>query len=241
MGEEHSDDFAAEFERIVADLAETSHGSDGLDDLCGHLQRMKRTSRRAKFLEARLAREPVRWGDCCRQIWDRDEDRHANRFPFLQGDVVQSSLVRGLSGSSAHDLWMTLAPDCDNVRAPFIRVGKVIGVKADDDDRKRKFAIATTFRSPKFFPLPRLPGDPHELLGHIVDLEVPYYLDFSAHESQRDSVVSVASLTESGWHILNAVLLHATTRSKERTEAVAIRNFTPPSDEELSKQLAPLT
>ena len=123
-----------------------------------------------------------------------------------------------------HELWLVLSPDCDCIRANFVRVAPVFpvyGGSQADNDMTQRFGYCLKLATPKAFPLPLLPGDDDtaELRGYFADLEEPFYIA----EQEKGLATSYASMTMTGWHLLNGLIQDKETRAVSILEATAIR------------------
>jgi hypothetical protein len=217
-----------EFEKLIDKLAETSHGSQEFIAIKKFLQtQIAKTEGRKKFLLPKLTQNAILWDEIKAKVWNSQEDQENNRFPFLQGDIIQTSMVYALASAEStqkHDLWIVLSPDCDCVRSRYIRVASVFPVYIGENENKlstQRFNEALKFATHRFFPLPTLEGDIDEfLIGYFVDIETPYYI---ANE-YKDIATPCASLTLAGWHLLNGVLQEKDTRAANIAEATKIRS-----------------
>lgn len=184
----------------------------------------KATNNREAFLRPRILQPAIKWLDVRESAWGTDEERAANQFSFLQGDLVESRFGYGLDGITNHSIWMILSPDCDAVRGRFVRVGVAYPIfksMTNEDRWLLKYKQALAFRNSKLFSVP-WHGNHPELRGYCVDLESPHYLRFDLADT-RELVTQLASLTGDGWHILNSLLQEQTTRASV-AEGLHIRN-----------------
>ena len=213
------------FDALIKKLATSSHGSQELGALKAFLANDLKKDREA-FLLPRLAQAAVTWLDVKERIWPTPADQEKNQFPFLQGDIIATTMVLALGmaeSSQRHNLWLVLTPDCDCVRAKFVRVAAVFpvysGNKANPESSNR-FGHALKLATTRIFPLPKLAGDELvELRGYFADLETPYYIT----HADKGLATACASLTVTGWHLLNALIQDKETRAADMAEAVAIR------------------
>lgn len=212
------------FNDIVAKLAKSSHGSAALAEVKKFLgEALTSTARRASFILPKLLQQAVIWQDVKDFVWQNEDIREKNKFPFLQGDVINTRMVLRLGDAEAsqeHSNWLVLSPDCDCVRSRFIRVAPVLPVY-NDSKAKQIFGYSLKLSTLKAFPLPKLPYDADkELRGHFADFEEPFYI-------KRESVklaTPYASMTVTGWHILNAIIQEKETRAVDIEKAVTIRS-----------------
>jgi hypothetical protein len=229
----------AQFQSLVDDLAASCHGSVALAAIQSFLRNtLTKLAQREEFLLPRLMQAAIRWPEIKNHVWPESTMQEKNRFPFLQGDVIGTTTVLALGIaeiSQKHDCWLVLSPDCDCVRASYVRVAPVFAVRngtADDlekgeerlehQQRLQRFGHSLSLNTPKAFPLPCLPGDDHSALkGYFADLEIPYYLD----KDNKGLATPYASMTVVGWHLLNGLIQHKETRAVDIAEAVAIRTI----------------
>ena len=87
---------------------------------------------------------------------------------------------------------------------------------------KNQLALAVAFKSPSYFPLPPVGGDHSTVAGRFADLSMPFLMD--CRDGRGFLPDRLASLTESGWHILNAQLIHHMSRSEEKADAIKLHN-----------------
>ena len=217
------------FQTLITALANSCHGSVELGAIKTFLSNeLKKTAGRESFLLPQILQETILWDAVKDAIWSDDETRETNSFPFLQGDIVGTASVLALGIaeiSQEHDLWLVLSPDCDCVRSPFVRVAPLFPVfrgTREDFSRTQRFGHALKLTTHKAFALPLLFGDnPEELRGYFADLEVPYYIDQNA----KTLATPYASMTVTGWHLLNGLIQDKETRSINIREATAIRTI----------------
>src|SRR5712691_11505020 len=121
-----------QFQSLIDDPAESCHGSAALGAIRAFLDdRLKKTAQREEFLLPRLMQEAILWDGIKDQVWEDSTKQDANRFVFLQGDVIGTTTVLALGmaeTSQEYDLWLVLSPDCDCVRASYVRVAPVFAV-----------------------------------------------------------------------------------------------------------------
>jgi hypothetical protein len=216
-----------QFQSLIDDLAATCHGCAEFAAIRAFLgTSLTKTAQREAFLLPRLMQEAILWDGIKDSVWKESTKQEANRFAFLQGDVIGTTMVLALGmaeTSQQHELWLVLAPDCDCVRASHVRVAPVFPVFSGtiaDRDRTQRFNNSLSLRTSKAFPLPRLPGDDDPALrGYFADLEIPYYL----REDDKGLATPYASMTVVGWHLLNGLIQDKETRAADIAEAVAIR------------------
>lgn len=215
------------FQKLIDDLAKSCHGSTELKALKAFLSNdLTKTPQREAFLFPKLVQAAITWDAVRDAVWKDADKREANRFPFLQGDVIGTTTVLALGmaeTTQTHDLWLVLSPDCDCVRSAYVRVAPVFAVQKDpkaDNDRTQRLGYSLKLASPKAFPLPPLPGDSDsDLRGYFADLETPYFIS----ADDKWLATPYASMTMAGWHLLNGLIQENETRAADIAEATAIR------------------
>lgn len=223
--------FIARFERISRRMGRRSHGIAPyprlLKLLFGDLSRAERVS----FLP-HLFRSPISWNEAAPHVWETDRERADNRFPFLQGDVLQSIHPIGVPGrgrwrdaesrDDQDDVWMVLSPDCDCVRLDLVALAPVYLVRHDHQVRGRLGVFRETVAFARFyrFPVPPLPGDDPAVLGYVADFREPFFLDTKTIDPTLHK--RLATMTPAAWHVLNAMLFHDLTRA-DRGEGERVR------------------
>lgn len=223
----HSSSSEDQFQKLVNELAANCHGSQELKAVKNFLSiELKKTSEREAFLLPKLIQAAVTWDAVKDSVWADHAKREANRFTFLQGDVIGTTTVLALGmaeSTQSHDLWLVLSPDCDCVRAPYVRVAPVFAVyrgARTDNDRSQRLGHSLKLGSPKAFPLPKLPGDDdNELRGYFADFEVPYFIA----AEDKGFATQYSTMTMAGWHLLNGLIQENETRAADIVEASAIR------------------
>lgn len=217
-----------EFDELLDCLAASCHGSRELNNIKTFLgKNFKKTAQRQAFLLPRLIQDPIVCDAVKSAIWVSADEQSANHFPFLQGDVIGTTVVLALGiaeSSQEHDLWLVLSPDCDCIRAPFVRVAPVFPVyngNVANHEITQRFGYSLKLATSKAFPLPTLPNDPPDtgLQGYFADLEVPYYIGVQ----DKGLATPYASMTVTGWHLLNGLIQEKETRAASIEEAIAIR------------------
>ena len=217
----------ARFNGLVEELAKSSHGSAKLAEVKKFLDKeLKGTANRESFLLPKLLQEAVVWEDVKDSVWKSEKAQKENKFPFLQGDVIGTEIVMRLGEaetSQKHGIWLVLAPDCDCVRSSFIRVAPVFpvysGSKSTGDNQR--FGHSLKLSTLKAFPLPKLPSDMEDVLrGYFADFGEPFFIK----QGSALIATSYASMTVTGWHLLNAIIQEKETRTANMEEAVAIRS-----------------
>jgi hypothetical protein len=216
-----------QFQSLIDALAASCHGSTALANIRAFLSTtLKKTAHREEFLLPRLLQEAILWDGIRDHVWEDVTKQEANRFAFLQGDVIGTTMVLALGiaeTSQEHDLWLVLSPDCNCVRASYVSVAPVFPVFSGttaDQGWTQRFGHALSLRTSKAFPLPCLPGDDDPALrGYFADLETPYYIA----ADYKGLATPYASMTVVGWHLLNGLIQDKETRAADIAEAVAIR------------------
>ena len=173
------------FSGLINDLAKSSHGSSELKAIKGFLDKdLKKTAAREKFLLPLLTRSAIRWEEVKASVWNSEEEMNLNHFPFLQGDIISTSLVLTLGMAQTqqqHKLWLVLSPDCDCVRSRFVRVAPVFPVLASaapSDVEPTRFGHSLRLSSPKAFPIPPLPKDIGSgVRGYFADFDEPCFIE----------------------------------------------------------------
>src|SRR5712692_915321 len=121
-----------QFQKLIEGLAASCHGSAELGRIRSFFeQTLKRTAECEKFLLPRLMQGAILWEAIKETVWEAPAKQEENRFSFLQGDVIETTMVSVLGrapSSQVHSLWLVLSPDCDCVRAPYVRVARVFAV-----------------------------------------------------------------------------------------------------------------
>ena len=120
------------FKNLIDNLAKSSHGSNELKAVKSFLSNdLKKKAQREAFLFPKLIQSAITWDAVKDTVWQDAEKRDANRFPFLQGDVIITKMVLALGMAEStqdHELWLVLSPDCDCVRSSYVRVAPVFAV-----------------------------------------------------------------------------------------------------------------
>ncbi len=209
------------FRSLIKNFGNTTHGSVALKSVREYLGNLGKSARREECLSAILFQEPIQWESVKDRIWANDEAKQdANRFDFLQGDIVDTTMVLapGIADSEqTHSLWLVLSPDCDAVRATYVSVAPVFEITTE---LKSWYATALKLGSHRFFPIPFIIGDAPKK-NYFADLTKPYFI----HESGKKFAIPIASLQVDGWHLLNALVQEKETRSVDIQEAVKIRTL----------------
>jgi hypothetical protein len=217
---------------LLTDLEPYTHGCSQLHGirlfLAEELNKNKRkVIERAKFLTDIILRELICFGDVGSTVWLDPETREKNRFPFLQGDVVQTTQVQIVGdplNSGQHDLWIVATPTCDILRSRFIRIFPIFLVKDSyqngsgaEKNLFHTFALSMKLHSPKFFPLPGLPWDNPSIIGAFADFSSsPAFIERTA----IGLAAPLLSLTLMGWHLFNAILQEHETRANMEDEKI---------------------
>lgn len=222
------------FEHQVALLAEAAHGVPQLAALTEHMKGLDKNAR-ATLIESYFCRKPISWQFVKEQIWDTEQKRADNKFHFLQGDVIETSMVQGIgsaASASTHDLWLVLSPDCDCVRSKYVLVAPIYEANRDTNPEqfegyKNRYVLSLTLGTLKYFPVGK---DLFEqgAEGFFADLTEPYFLPVDA----KDTVVIHFSMQKYGWHILSALLKHRDTRAVDRQEGERLRDSEPEPEDE---------
>ncbi len=224
-----------EFQELVKKLTENAHGVAYFSEVKNFLSKnLKSTSKRLTFLDPFLSVSPISWEKVKDLVWTEQKDRDDNKFHFIQGDIIETTTVGGIGkvrSTNEHTLWLVLSPDCDCIRASYIRVAPVFSVNKGDSDNYGKFkefmSAAARFNSPKYFPLGI---DPFEdgSEGLFADLTEPYFIA----KSDKEIVTIHYSMKVVGWHLLNAVIKESETRANIQ-EGEKIRSVVPAVSDEM--------
>ena len=83
------------FRALIDNLATTNHGSAALGAVKAFLASDVKKEREA-FLLPRLGQEAVTWLGVKDRIWSTPEGQQTNQFPFLQGDLIETTMVLAL-------------------------------------------------------------------------------------------------------------------------------------------------
>lgn len=171
------------FQDLIKKLTENAHGVAHFGDVKKFLsENLKSTSKRMTFLDPFLSASPISWEKVKDQVWTEQKEQDYNKFHFIQGDIIETNTVCGIGkvrSTNDHSLWLVLSPDCDCIRASYMRVAPIFSVNKGDSENyeafKRYLSAAATFKSPKFFPLGI---DPFEdgIEGLFADLTEPYFI-----------------------------------------------------------------
>lgn len=216
-----------EFETHITTLAESAHGVAGLETVKVFMTALK-SEVRLQIIERFLLRPPATWTEVKDHVWSAEDKRIENKFPFLQGDIIETTLVEKIGASRSgpsHDLWLVLSPDCDCVRAPLLTVAPIFcgNPEAHDvetlKDHKQRFKSSLAFGTHKFFPLKAKLFE-NSCENYYADLTEPYFL----RKPNQDAATVHFSMRKHGWHLLNALVKHRDSRSQDRVEAEKIRD-----------------
>lgn len=63
-----------------------------------------------------MLQDAISWNTVKDAVWKDAAAQDANRFAFLQGDVIGTTTVLALGMAETaqeHDLWLVLSPDCE--------------------------------------------------------------------------------------------------------------------------------
>jgi hypothetical protein len=205
---------------LIADLGETAHGSEKIAGVRKFLKECSKQER-VDCLRDLLFQEPIFWEEVKERVWPGNpKNQEDNRFAFLQGDIVETTMVMvpGIAFSGhEHGLWLILTPDCDVVRAEYVSVAAVHEVTADNKDYMARYSYASKLQRWKEFPIPSIPGEQGK--SYFADLTKPNFI----HKDSRELANPIASLYPEGWHLLNALIQEKETRAVNIDEAVKIR------------------
>lgn len=204
-----------EFQTLVGKLSQTSHGVLHFSEIKDLLKSFADTSTRIEFLSKYLLQSQITWKHVRAKVWSTEETQNENKFHFLQGDVIETTLARGIGtslSSNDHSFWLVVSPDCDCVRASYVKLAPVFTVDRADSHsyskHKSKLSLAFSFKSNRLFPVGGdLFGKGTD--GHFVDSTEPYFLA----SDDKDSAVVHFSMRVEGWHLLNGFLKESETRA----------------------------
>lgn len=218
---------ADQFNSLIKELARSCHGSTELKAVKSFLAKdLVKTADRESFLLPKLLQQAIIWDEVKKSVWPDKPTQDANHFQFLQGDVIGTTMVLALGTAESnqdHDLWLVLSPDCDCVRAKYVRVAPVFEVfkgQKSEVEKTQRFGYTLKLASTKAFPLPPIPGDSDpDLRGYFADLEEPFYIN----KSDMGFATPYAPMTVEGWHLLNGLIQENETRAANIAEATAIR------------------
>lgn len=212
-------------ERIDALRGLIRHGPQGsacLDQVKDLMRRLK-YKKTIPFLRECMCSEPVIWSEVKDMVWDSLEEQNQNKFEFIQGDLIISSLVR-LPGQAemtqAHKSWVVISPTCDAIREDYIRVAPAFEVREsfkngseEEKEYYTNFRYASEMVSIPFFPYIPFKDDDDDdeggFLGYFVDLTIPGFL----MGKDKGSAVAHYSLTREGWNLLNMHIQRKMTRA----------------------------
>lgn len=233
QGKADADRFRDRFGRLANRIGRISHGVSPYPTLLQQLFGDLTKDERIAFVP-KLFRPPVYWEDAAHVVWATERERRANRFPFLQGDVIQSLFPVAVQGrgrryddesrEDREDVWMVLSPDCDCTRRELVAVAPAYLVlrKHARDGRMGAYRETAAFGRFHRFPVPALAGDDSGVVGYIADLREPFYLE--RKEIDFCSPKRLVMMTVPAWHILNAMLFHDWTRA-DRVEGERLRTL----------------
>lgn len=211
-----------DFNEIIEKIAKESHGVGSLAELKIFLTKTFKKTQNAKekFLENEFIREPILWEDVKGKVWDTEEERDANKFSFIQGDIISTTKVLRLGTSEynqRHDLWIVRSPSCDCVRSQYVKVSPVIEVVNKNAPKYNSFKTALFFATPNRFPLPKSILDAGETReGFYVDLVEPFFLE----QKDKEDAVVLKSLSQNGWHLFNALSVNLESRANVKEETL---------------------
>lgn len=112
----------SEFQLLIEKLSKTSHGVQHFSEVKDFLKEFAGTEKRVSFLAKFLIQSKITWDLVKVRVWKTEKEQDANKFAFIQGDVIETTLARGIGtalSANDHSLWLVLSPDCDCIRASF--------------------------------------------------------------------------------------------------------------------------
>ena len=96
------------FQKLIDNLATHCHGSNELKAVKEFLSNeLKKTVVREAFLLPKLIQGAIAWDAVKESVWKDPAKREANRFPFLQGDIIGTTTVLALGiaeSTQSHEL-----------------------------------------------------------------------------------------------------------------------------------------
>jgi hypothetical protein len=203
---------------LLRSLADTTHGNSNTEKVKTFFKAQK-TPKPMSVLAQLMHSEPIRWLEIGESLWPDQTERDANRFYFVQGDLIVSTKVErpGVSPiNQRHNLWLVKSPTCDAVRATYCQLHPVFKVyktfkngTAEEKTALDNLRLASMFMSPNLFPVAIRDEDDEEHLGSYADFRIPGFLDVA---SRADATVQ-CSLTVEGWHLLNMFIQQRETRA----------------------------
>lgn len=85
-------DAKPQFEMLVSILAKNAHGVEKFKEVKSMIQGFVNTDARVQFLSPYLTKDIVAWEAVKDEIWPDEQTRNINKFVYLQGDVVTTSM-----------------------------------------------------------------------------------------------------------------------------------------------------
>lgn len=205
---------------IISDLERTGHGVASLSLLKTHLKETYTSNQVAitDFLEKEFTTDPITWDAVKNATWPDDKTRDSNKFKFLQGDIVATTMVKRLGAAESnqeHNLWIVKSPSCDCARASFIQVAPVIAVLDKNPPHYNSFRTALFFTAPSRFPLPKdIDPSNTSALGYYADFTEPFFIA----SEDKEHVQVLKSLKYNGWNMFSAVIVNLEGRANVEEE-----------------------
>lgn len=144
-----------------------------------------------------------------------DPKSDVQEFKILQGDIVRSTMVKlpdPVHEFNEHQAYyyIVIHPSCSiqPKRHRWVLTSRLIEVLGSDGNSKGLLKDALTFKSSKFFYCPSLPDQSDKCIGNLACFEEVSYIENSVLQVAD----RVASLSDVGWHMFNAFLVHSFTR-----------------------------
>jgi len=195
---------------IIKQLEETAHGVAGVVALSAFIKKTYKKTEDAisLFLEKEFMIDPLQWETIKGKVWETAALQDSNKFHFLQGDLISTTLVKRLGAAESnqeYNLWIVKSPSCDCVRSPYIQVAPVIRVDDKGGDNYNRFKSALFFTAPSRFALPKDVDAAHTpTYGYYADFTEPYFL------SREDKVHAkvLKSLSYNGWNMFCSVIVN---------------------------------
>ena len=172
------------------------------------------------------------WESIADRVWESAEERLANKYHFLQGDVIHTSDI-AFPGKSpftqTHSTWIVRSPTCDAIREDYVHLAPVFLVQdsfqTGSEEEKMHFSnyrISLGLISNNLFPIVVNPlkeiapegevdqGGPLEsAMTFYADLRYPAYI----LKGKKESAIVRCSMTFHGWQLWNMILQQKDSRA----------------------------
>lgn len=213
------------FDDLVKELSESLHDSQVFLKLRDVMMSYRNTKSRRAFLGPKLTRDPISF-EHVKERWSKDQ-QEANRFHFLQGDIVSSLSVLEpgkARSSTSQSLWIVKSADCDIARTePYAEVTPIFAIHGKNNTPKPlkdQANIAWQLRSDRFFPLSHVYEDDsaNGVTSYVANLSIPGFI------ARKDFplVTQIRSLAPTGWILFKNLLHRRYTRAVDLEEAFDI-------------------